>query len=107
MDETNSPSAWASRRKSIYLGLIVVVLTLIFFLVFWNFWYTAPNCFDGFRNGDEEGVDCGGSCTLVCKASVIRPIVRWDPRLFEVLPGVWSALVYVENPNIDTIGVYV
>ncbi|PHJ24936.1 sushi domain (scr repeat) domain-containing protein [Cystoisospora suis] len=26
----------------------------------------VPSCFDGIRNGDETGVDCGGSCTQVC-----------------------------------------
>ena len=26
----------------------------------------APTCTDGFQNGDEEGVDCGGSCPNAC-----------------------------------------
>ncbi len=25
-----------------------------------------PTCFDGIMNGDEDGVDCGGSCPFVC-----------------------------------------
>jgi hypothetical protein len=25
-----------------------------------------PSCTDGIRNGDEEGIDCGGSCPNVC-----------------------------------------
>lgn len=105
MDENNE-SAWASRRKSVYLGLLVLVLTAVSFGIFWKFWYTTPTCFDGLKNGNETGVDCGGSCTLVCKADILKPIVRWDPRVFEVLPNLWSVLVYVENPNIDTVAVY-
>lgn len=26
----------------------------------------GPTCFDGIQNGDEEGVDCGGSCPTAC-----------------------------------------
>jgi hypothetical protein len=26
----------------------------------------SPTCFDVTKNGDEEGVDCGGSCELPC-----------------------------------------
>ena len=30
--------------------------------------YCVPHCFDGERNGDEGGVDCGGSCAAKCLA---------------------------------------
>lgn len=93
---------WSSRRKNIYLAVVVLFLSSVSFYIFWVFWYTAPTCTDGIKNGDETGVDCGGSCALVCPASTLRPIISWDPRLFEVSPGIWSALIYVENPNIDT-----
>lgn len=106
MDETDSVSDWASRRKNIYLGALVFILSAVSFFIFWQFWYSTPTCFDNFKNGDEAGVDCGGSCTLVCSASALKPIVKWDPRLFEISPGVWSTLVYVENPNIDTVATY-
>lgn len=100
-------SAWASRRKTFILSGIVFLLTGISFIVFWNFWYEKPNCFDNQKNGDEQGIDCGGSCTLVCSDTVIQPIVRWDPRLFEVMPNVWSAVVYVENANTNADADYV
>jgi Mg-chelatase subunit ChlD len=92
---------WASRRKNVYLAVVVLFFTTISFFVFYNFWYETPTCFDGIENSDEKGVDCGGSCSLLCKSEVLEPIVRWDPRMFEVLPGIWSVVVYVENPNIS------
>lgn len=92
---------WASRRKNVYIGGVVLVLSTITFLIFWNYWYKAPTCNDGQKNGDETGLDCGGSCVLICRADTIRPVILWDPRLFEVLPGTWSALVYVDNLNIN------
>lgn len=107
MDPVVLNNSWASRRKAIYLGVAVLVLSAISFAVFWKYWYRAPTCFDKVQNGDETGIDCGGSCSLVCSEGAIKPIVRWDPRLFEVLPGLWSVLVYVENPNTNVDAVYV
>ncbi len=95
----NPVNEWASRRKNIYLGGIVVVLTIISFSIFWKFWYKAPNCNDNIKNGDETGVDCGGSCEFICRDNTVKPIIRFDPRVFEVNPNVWSTVVYVENPN--------
>lgn len=100
-------NSWASRRKAIYLGGVILILSSVSYVIFWKFWFRAPTCFDNIKNGDETGLDCGGSCTLVCSDSVIQPIVRWDPRTFEVLPGMWSVLVYVENPNINVDATYV
>ena len=107
MDPVVLNNSWATRRKAIYLGAIVLILSAVSFAIFWKYWYKAPNCFDKIKNGDETGIDCGGSCSLICSDSVIKPIVRWDPRLFEVLPGLWSTLVYVENPNTNINAVYV
>jgi Mg-chelatase subunit ChlD len=100
-------SPWAARRRAIYLGALILILSAVSFTIFWKYWYTTPTCFDKTKNGDETGVDCGGSCSLICNADVMAPIVRWDPRLFEVLPGIWSAIVYVENPNTNVDATYV
>lgn len=99
-------SPWASRRKTIYLAVIVLMLSSISFAIFWKYWYSTPTCFDNVKNGDEAGIDCGGSCALICSDEAIKPIVRWDPRLFEVSPGVWSTLVYVENQNTNADAIY-
>lgn len=97
---------WAMRRKSIYLGIIFAIVAIVLFSFFWKYWYRAPLCNDGIKNGDEVGVDCGGSCSLICKNYAIAPIIRWDPRIFEISPGAWSVLVYVENPNTDAEATY-
>ena len=107
MDPVVVDNSWATRRRAIILGAIVLILSSVAYAIFWNFWYRTPTCSDGHRNGDETGVDCGGSCSLVCNDSVIKPIVSLDPRLFEVLPGLWSVLVYVENPNTSADATYV
>lgn len=102
MDENNPTSTWSSRRKLIYTTGVVLFLSGISFLIFWKFWYTTPTCFDRIENGDESGVDCGGSCSLVCSVEALAPVVRSDPRFFEVYPGVYSVVVFVENHNINS-----
>ena len=91
---------WATKRKLQYFGLIVAVLLIFVVIPFYVFIYQAPTCFDGFKNGDETGEDCGGSCKLLCSAQIAEPIARWDPRVFKISAGVYSVVAYLENPNV-------
>ncbi len=34
----------------------------------------APTCNDGIQNGDETGIDCGGSCSNVCLSQINLPV---------------------------------
>ncbi len=92
---------WGEKRKAIYItiasavALIVIIIPLFFIL------YQKPTCFDGKKNGDEGGVDCGGSCQLLCSFEVIDPIVVWN-RAFRTAPGIYSAVAYIENPNLNS-----
>lgn len=75
--------------------MIVVLIPAILFL------YKKPTCSDGKKNGDETGVDCGGSCQILCSFEAIDPIVVWS-RAFKVTPHIYSAVAYVENPNLNS-----
>ncbi len=92
--------AWATKRKLQYLGIIAGLFILFVAVPLYLFIYDKPTCFDGFENGDEVGVDCGGSCRLLCTAEIGQPIARWDPRIFKISPGIYSVLAYLENPNV-------
>jgi len=91
---------WATKRKLQYFGIIVATAIIFVVIPFYVFIYEAPTCFDGFKNGDEKGVDCGGSCRLLCSIEISKPISRWDPRVFRVSLGVYNAIAYLENPNV-------
>ncbi|CBZ54470.1 putative thrombospondin type 1 domain-containing protein [Neospora caninum Liverpool] len=41
----------------------------------------VPTCYDGFQNGEEEGVDCGGPC---------RPCHSCSPSLFKTLGDAYA-----------------
>lgn len=92
--------SWSSRRQlSIVSGIFILVFIPVAIITFKSV-YKAPTCFDNLRNGDEVGVDCGGSCSLLCKNQTIDPIVLWQ-RVFEVSPGTYNVMSMVENVNID------
>lgn len=74
--------------------MIVAVVGAVFFALT----YKRPTCFDGGQNGDELGVDCGGSCERLCPFEVAPLRVLWS-RTFEVSSGIYNAVAYVENPN--------
>ncbi len=75
-----------------------VILLLLSFWGYMSWFYTAATCTDGRQNGDERGVDCGGSCSYICAIDVSPLKVDWA-RSFEVTSGVYNAVAYVENIN--------
>lgn len=93
--------SWATKRKLTYLGIFFVIVFVAIIIPLFFFLYQKPTCFDGRENGDERGVDCGGSCTILCSSDALDPLVRWS-RAFKVSPGVYSAVAYIENPNVSS-----
>jgi hypothetical protein len=91
-------SAWSAKRRMLYGGGFVLVLAIIASLLFFHFIYRAPSCSDGIQNGDEIGVDCGGSCTTLCSNQTLAPIIYWA-KAFNVLGDTYNLAAYVENPN--------
>ncbi|MBP9771466.1 MAG: hypothetical protein KBD16_00875 [Candidatus Pacebacteria bacterium] len=90
--------SWSSRRRSLYFLIFFVVVVAIVGGILYSLFYEAPTCTDGIQNGMEEGVDCGGGCPIICSFSAAEPIVHFS-RLFEIIPGVYTVLALVENPN--------
>jgi len=93
--------SWSTRRKAIYFGIVSAIFLVVIAVPLFFFLYQEPTCSDGHKNGDEAGVDCGGSCSILCNFEAIDPIVVWN-RAFKVVPGIYSAVAYIENPNINS-----
>jgi len=90
--------AWALRRQIEYGSLYIAVLLLIFVGIYFRYFHNAPTCFDGWENGDEIGVDCGGSCSRICAVQAFEPRVNWA-KSFKVSGSIYNAVAYVENTN--------
>lgn len=94
------PLEWSVKRKLIYLSGLFLVLFVVIFSFYFIFSYQKPTCFDGRQNRGEIGIDCGGPCSRLCSFEVKNPIIHWS-RSFEVSPGIYSSVAFIENPNIN------
>lgn len=91
---------WRQKRKTlIEVGVTILVLAFLAVLIVPRLG-SAPSCFDGEQNGDERGIDCGGSCRLFCSNEVSDVSVRWY-RVFPVAGNFYNAVAYIENQNVD------
>jgi hypothetical protein len=90
--------SWSSRRQFGILAALTAIVAVPVVLVATYLLWERPTCDDGIRNGAEQGVDCGGSCALVCTFEA-NPIVLSWVRAFEVSPGRYNVVAMIENPN--------
>ncbi len=90
--------SWSARRQFLYYVVAGIVLLIILAATWKVFFTSTPTCTDGKKNGTELGVDCGGSCQLVCLATARSPRVLWA-RSFQTDTSIYSAAAYIENPN--------
>jgi hypothetical protein len=89
---------WSSKRKLTYFSIVMVFFIVGMTILLWPYFNREPTCFDGKQNGDETGIDCGGSCLLVCTAENYRLVTLWA-RAFPVTGGNYNLMAYVENQN--------
>lgn len=78
--------------------MIAAVVIMIVFATVFAFVYETPTCSDGKMNGEETGVDCGGSCLYICNVDVEEPLVRFV-RPISPQPGRYDIIAYVDNRN--------
>ncbi len=91
-------ATWAQRRKMTYGSIFLALILIVFGLPLFFHFHKAPTCFDGKKNQNEQGIDCGGKCVQVCSFTAAPLKVLWS-RAFLISSGVYSAVAYVENPN--------
>lgn len=92
---------WSIKRKRIILSAIVFSLVVLVGVPVYFIFYKVPTCFDGRQNGGEEGVDCGGSCRLLCSSDSLPLVLNGDPRILKVSDNIYQIIVSVNNTNIN------
>lgn len=95
-------SSWGVRKQLSYLSIVLGVLVIIVSVPLFFVLNVEPTCFDGKENGEETGIDCGGTCVLQCQGDVTFPVIHWA-RAFKVEDGVYDLAALIENTN-ATIG---
>lgn len=91
-------ASWGTKRRNLIITIFILMVSFSVLAIGFFIFYQEPTCFDGKQNGDEEGIDCGGSCELLCNISTKDPIVHWR-RYFNVTEGVYNVVAYIENQN--------
>jgi hypothetical protein len=79
----------------IVLAFLVVVIGVPGYFLF----YRTPTCSDGKQNGDETGIDCGGSCSRLCAPDALPLLSRGDSRIITVASNTYEVLALFKNPN--------
>ncbi|MEK7612534.1 MAG: hypothetical protein AAB449_00070 [Patescibacteria group bacterium] len=90
---------WSARRQLLYYAVGTAVLIALSLMIWVTFFIEHPTCFDQTQNGSERGVDCGGSCALICAAEAKVPTVLWS-RSFNTAPTLYTAAAYIQNNNL-------
>jgi len=93
---------WSLRRQIFYLGILGAFVFVFAFWIIYPTFNKAPSCIDNAQNGDETGVDCGGSCVKVCTKDADDVSILWS-RSFQVVPGRYNAVAYVLNHNANAV----
>ena len=92
---------WALKRQIFYIGTLILFFIIFSFLIIYPNSNKKPTCADNKQNGNEAGVDCGGSCPKACLSQVDEVSVIWT-RAFKVISGRYNAVAYLENHNKNT-----
>jgi len=90
--------SWSSQRKFTYGILVISAIIIAVAIPAYLYFNKTPTCIDSRQNGDEDGVDCGGSCSNLCSFQIDNPVVHWS-RPFKIVKGVYDVVAFVENPN--------
>src|SRR3989344_1803184 len=90
---------WSRRRKRIILSIVVFVLIVVIGVPVFFLFYRTPTCFDDKQNGNEVGIDCGGSCQLLCRAESLPLVLKGDPRILKVQDNTFEVVALIENSN--------
>ncbi|HEX2792504.1 MAG TPA: FxLYD domain-containing protein [Candidatus Paceibacterota bacterium] len=90
--------SWASKRRFIVFSIVGAFIAAVLAILLISIFYQAPSCTDRKQNQDETGIDCGGSCSYLCTASVGKATPRFA-RYFSPQQGRTDVIAYVDNPN--------
>lgn len=86
-------------KQTIIIIAVLLFVTTVIGGLLWLF-RVKPTCFDGIKNQEEEGIDCGSICEKSCPRELPK-ITPLKVANFEIVKGgnKCDLVVVVENPN--------
>ena len=92
---------WYTKRKILYSSLLAVLVIAWFVFLLRGVIWAPVTCDDGKKNGIETGVDCGGSCLLVCKSDY-KPLSVISSKAIKTGQDKYDVIVLLSNPNVKS-----
>jgi hypothetical protein len=92
-------NSWSRTRKHIILAIVLFIAVVLVGVPLYFLFHQTPSCMDGAMNGDETGVDCGGSCQRLCAPESFPLVIQGDPRVLKVATSTYEVIALFENPN--------
>lgn len=92
-------NSWSRNRKRIILLIVIFAVIVLVGVPFFFLFYQAPTCSDAVMNGDETGVDCGGSCQRLCSAESLPLLLKGDPQVLTIASSTYEVVALFDNPN--------
>jgi len=91
-------SSWRDKRRSIMVLILVVFVILYIFYKSYSNLFPTETCFDGIKNNNERGVDCGGYCQLICPFD-ISPLQIKFAKAVETEKDLYDLVALIQNNN--------
>lgn len=88
------------QRKKIVIISIPILIILLIVLIRIFFIKPAPTCIDGIKNGNEQGIDCGGPC-LACGIKYATPIEVVFNKVLKENQNNSQILINIKNSNAE------
>ena len=91
---------WREKRKNLFITIIILIIISFLAYKIYPYFNVAPTCVDKKQNGNERGIDCGGSCRTVCPLDVLPFEVKFS-RILKVEDNIYDIVALVDNKNSD------
>lgn len=91
---------WRSQRQIIIFSIYFLIIFVPVSYITFSLLRTQVSCFDGIKNGLEEGIDCNGSCDLRCENTYKEVKVDFT-RSMKVDDGVYDIFALLDNYNLN------
>lgn len=97
-------AASRAAKRFLIASTFLALVALIGIGVYFAFFKVPETCFDGKRNQNEAGTDCGGVCQSACQEKIVGEALILKEIVFvPAANGNYDVLAQVYNPN-QTIG---
>jgi len=88
--------SWRSRRQGTYFTIFGIIIVILLSVILYPIFIKPATCTDLKQNGNETGIDCGGTCAMYCPKTIALPRVDFT-AVFPVSDEVYNAVALLTS----------